>query len=162
MKNINLFVSFGIVCCALCPILTGCGGDKSRPADLPKLHPVTITVTSEDQPLENAVVSLVASPPLKYQAITPTDAEGKAVMKTYGYEGVPEGKFRVVITRDIDDDFVYVENSDGTQGIGGSTRYRTIDTLTYQADTTPFEIEVPSPPNQNTVFEVGKTVKVKY
>jgi len=156
-----MFVSLCIVFCAWCVVFTGCGGDSSRPADLPKLYPVTITVTSEGKPLEGAVVELVAVPPLKYQAITPTNAEGKAVMRTYGYDGVPEGKFSVVITRDIDDDFVYVENSDGTQGIGGSTRYRTIDTITYQADSTPFEIEVPLPPNQTTTFEVGETVKVR-
>jgi hypothetical protein len=153
-KNIFLLL-FGVLL-----FVTGCG-DSAKPKDLPELYPVTITVTSEGKPLENAVVDLVADPPLKFQAITGTDANGKAVMKTYNYNGVPVGKFKVVITRDIDDDFVYTQNSDGSQGIAGSTRYKTLDIKFSKADTTPFEIEVPLKSGQNTTFDVGKTVKIK-
>jgi hypothetical protein len=140
--------------------VTGCG-DNTAPKDLPKLYPVTITVTSEGKPLEAAVVDLVSEPPSKFQAITGTDTNGKAVMKTYNYNGVPAGKFKVVITRDIDDDFVYGKNSDGTQGVTSATRYQTLDRKFSKAETTPFEIEVPLKPEQNTVFDVGKTVKIK-
>jgi hypothetical protein len=140
--------------------VAGCG-DNTKPKDLPDLHPVMITVTSEGKPLEKAVVNLVSDPPLKFQAITGTDADGKAIMKTYNYNGVPVGNFKVVITRDIDDDFVYGKNSDGSQRTAGSTRYRTLDVKFSKAETTPFEIEVPLKPEQNTTFDVGKTVRVK-
>jgi hypothetical protein len=153
-KNIFILL-FGVLL-----FFAGCG-NNTKPRDLPVLYPVTITVTSEGKPLENAVVDLVSNPPLKFQAITGTDINGKAVMKTYNYNGVPAGKFKVVITRDIDDDFVYVKNSDGSQGIAGSTRYQTLDIKFSKAETTPFEIEVPLKPEQNIIFEVGKTVKVK-
>ncbi|MDR1478400.1 MAG: hypothetical protein LBJ00_05605 [Planctomycetaceae bacterium] len=140
--------------------VAGCG-DSAKPTDLPKLHPVTITVTSEGNALEGAIVQLVSDPPIKFQAITGTDANGKAVMKTYNYDGVPAGNFKVVITRDIDDDFVYTENTDGSKGIASSTQYQTLDTKFYQATTTPFEIEVPLKAGTNTSFEVGKTIKVR-
>jgi hypothetical protein len=153
-KNIFILL-FGVLL-----FVAGCG-DNTKPKDLPDLHPVTITVTSEGKPLERAVVNLVSDPPLKFQAITGTDANGKAIMKTYNYNGVPAGKFKVVITRDVDDDFVYTKNSDGTQGIAGSTRYRTLDVKFSKAETTPFEIEVPLKSGENTSFEVGKTIKVK-
>jgi hypothetical protein len=117
--------------------IAGCG-DSGDPKDLPKLYPVTISITSEGKPLENAIVNLIADPPLKFQAITGTDANGKAVMKTYNYDGVAAGKFKVVITRHINDGFVYTKNSDGTQGIESSTQYRTIDKKFSQATTTPF------------------------
>ncbi|MDR1480308.1 MAG: hypothetical protein LBJ00_15340 [Planctomycetaceae bacterium] len=138
----------------------GCGS-SAKPTDLPELHPVTITVTSEGKALEGAIIQLVSDPPQKFQATTGTDTDGKAVMKTYNYDGVPAGKFKVVITRDVDDDFVYTKNSDGSQGIAGSTRYQTIDTTFYDAITTPFEIEIPLKAGTNTSFEVGKTIKVK-
>ncbi|MDR1385171.1 MAG: Ig-like domain-containing protein [Planctomycetaceae bacterium] len=78
IKNKNIFIlSLGALF-----FVAGCG-DSAKPKDLPKLYPVTITVTSEGTPLENAVVELVSDPPLKFQAITGTDANGKAVMKTY-------------------------------------------------------------------------------
>ncbi|MDR1054004.1 MAG: hypothetical protein LBL39_07485 [Planctomycetaceae bacterium] len=154
-KNIFILLPLGVLL-----FVAGCG-DSAKPKDLPELHPVTITVTSEGKPLKDAVIDLVADPPLKFQAIMATDADGKAVMKTYNYNGVPAGKFKVVITRDIDDDFVYTKNSDDSQGIASSTRYRTLDTKFSKAETTPFEIEVPLKSEENTTFDVGETVKVK-
>jgi hypothetical protein len=153
-KNIFILLSGALL------LVAGCG-DRARPTDLPKLHPVTITITSEGKPLDKAVINLVSVPPSKFQAVTGTDANGKAVMKTYSYDGVPAGKCKVVITRNIDDDFVYGENSDGTKGIASYTRYRTIDTQFSSAETTPFEIEVPLQPDQKPTFEVGKTIKEK-
>jgi hypothetical protein len=40
----------------------------------------------------------------KYKSLAITNAEGKAVMSTYGHEGVPVGKYKVVVVKNIDDD----------------------------------------------------------
>lgn len=141
--------------------MSGCNGDSRRPADLPKLYPILITVTSEGAPLEKASVILVADPQSKYQSLATTDSGGKAEIVTYGYKGAPEGRYKVIIERTLDDDLVYGKDTSGEQAVVSYTTYRTIDSVTYKKETTPFEVEVPTKPEQSTTFDVGKTVKVK-
>jgi hypothetical protein len=88
--------------------------------------------------LDSTVIDLVSVLPSKFQAVIGTDTNGKAVMQMYGYDGVPTGKFKVIITRSINDDFVYTKDSDGIKVIANYTRYRTIDTQFSSAETTPF------------------------
>ncbi|MDR2641689.1 MAG: carboxypeptidase-like regulatory domain-containing protein [Planctomycetaceae bacterium] len=98
--------------------VSGCG-DSSRPKDLPKLYPCVITITQEGKPLENAVVELAATDQnnSKYQSLTLTNAEGKAVMSTYGFAGTPIGKYKVIVRKNIDDDLVYGTNSTGAKEV---------------------------------------------
>jgi len=147
-------------CFASLIFIVGCAGNSDRPADLPKLYPVTITVTAEGTPVEKAVVEFVSDPPSKFRAIGTTNDKGIAEMKTYGQKGSPAGQFKVVIKHDIEDEQVYGTKGEREYVVSFNT-YRTIDEITYKAETTPFEITVPVKSGQKPTFNVGQRVKVK-
>ena len=84
-------LSFGIV--------VGCG--PKLPVGMPKLYPVTITVMQDGTPLEGATVVLSGGSGV-WSATGLTDAQGKTNLHTQGqYAGVPEGKFKVAVTKAI-------------------------------------------------------------
>lgn len=77
----------------------GCDQGPEKPADLPELVPVTITVTYNGEPVEGANV-LLAPTSGKFSAAGITDAGGKAVMKTDAkYEGVPAGEYQATVAK---------------------------------------------------------------
>ena len=81
--------------------VVGCGGPK-KPADLPELYPVKVTVIQDGQPLEGASVML-NDPELKIRFTMggKTDAKGVAVIKTDAqFAGAPVGKFKVTVSKE--------------------------------------------------------------
>ncbi len=88
----KLFALLGAV--ALTAVV-GCGGPK-KPADLPELYPVKITVIQDGQPLEGASVML-NDPSLKIRFVMggQTDAQGVAEIKTDAqFPGAPGPSYR--------------------------------------------------------------------
>jgi 5-hydroxyisourate hydrolase-like protein (transthyretin family) len=159
-----LRIYLGFVLSAMLLMILGCK-DKPQPEDLPKLYPCIVTITQDGKPLEDAAVELIAEDQsnAKYQPVTKTDTEGKAVMSTYGYKGAPAGKYKVVISKKIDDDFVYGTSSTGDKEVQKYNTYRTVEPKYSDSKTTPHEIEVTG--KEKTVeatFDVGKAIKVRY
>lgn len=93
----KLFALLGAVAVTL---VVGCGGPK-KPADLPELYPVKITVIQDGQPLEGASVML-NDPSLKIRFVMggTTNAQGVAEIKTDAqFPGAPEGEFKITIRK---------------------------------------------------------------
>jgi hypothetical protein len=144
-------------------IITGCG-NKSRPVDLPSLYQCTITITQDSNPLEGAAVGFesVDSTNAKYLASAITDAKGVALMKTYAYQGSPIGKYKVVVTKFVNEVTEYKLNeSTGTKEPVNFKKYRLVEPQFTSAATTPHEIEITgNEKNVTKTFDVGKAVKV--
>ncbi|MCL2118549.1 MAG: Ig-like domain-containing protein [Planctomycetaceae bacterium] len=79
----------------------GCS-KENRPDDLPQLYPVTLTITMDGQPLENALVNFFAEDKAisKWTVGSITDSHGKAIIVTHGqFRGAPAGKFKVCVRK---------------------------------------------------------------
>ena len=77
----------------------GCG--QKRPAGMPPLEPVQITITQGSTPLSNAVLSLKAldASSGNFTCGGTTDEKGVATIVTHGqYKGAPVGKYKVSVT----------------------------------------------------------------
>jgi hypothetical protein len=83
-------------------VFYGCG-DKSRPADLPKLYPTKIVSTQDGSPLVDTRVDIYCTDmSAKYRVAGGiTDDSGLVDLKTYGYKGVPVGKYKVTALKII-------------------------------------------------------------
>ncbi|MDR1384674.1 MAG: carboxypeptidase-like regulatory domain-containing protein [Planctomycetaceae bacterium] len=142
--------------------MIGCR-DKSRPGDLPALYPCTITITQEGKLLEGAAVTFepIDSSSVKYRATAITGVDGSATMNTYGFSGVPIGKYKVVIAKIIQDDIEYKLNeSTGKNEPVSYKRYRTVEPQFSSAETTPHEIEITGKEKKaEHIFDVGKAMK---
>jgi hypothetical protein len=140
----------------------GCG-DKSRPSDLPPLYSCTVTVTQDGQPLEGASIRFDPIEPAdaKYQAAAVSGADGTAQMKTYGFQGTPIGKYKVIVTKIVSESTEYKLNeSTGKEEPVNSKRYRLVEPQFTSAETTPHEIEITGKEkNVTKTFDVGKAVK---
>lgn len=71
--------------------LGGCGSSG------PKLHPATGTVTLDGKPLADATVTFV--PAAGRPSDGKTDASGKYAIMTNGLPGVPEGDYKVTVSK---------------------------------------------------------------
>ena len=80
-------------------LLPGCG--QKMPDGMPKLYPVSVSVTQEGKPFADALVSLRASDPSAgtWTIGGTTDANGRVELYTNGYRGAPLGKFKVVLVK---------------------------------------------------------------
>lgn len=79
----------------------GCGGEK-RPADLPDLFPVSVTIEQEGKPVPGAVVTLNhADGDAKWSASCETENDGvaKNFFTNGKYKGVTQGKFKVCVRK---------------------------------------------------------------
>lgn len=80
---------FSLCFLSLATCLMGCGGDK-------KLYPVEGVVTLDGDPLEGATVTFTRE---GATASGLTSASGKFKLLTAGQEGVPEGTYKVTVTK---------------------------------------------------------------
>ena len=144
-------------------IVLGCHRTP-RPEGLPELHLVTLTVFQDGLPLVGADVMLY---PLDTTGAwthgSRTDDNGKARIVTHGqFVGVPEGKFKVTISKNL---VVEPEAENPPSGMPGSqgTRNRVFDLvdLAYKTrETTPLELEVKKGKTIKD-FDVGKPVRIE-
>jgi hypothetical protein len=73
-----------------------------RPEGMPELHPCSVTVTFGGQAIEGVVVSLTPEDGSKWGASGSTNKNGTAALSTsYGFKGVPEGKYTIAFVRII-------------------------------------------------------------
>lgn len=98
-------------------------------------------------PLAEAAVELAAvGEGVKYRSSSFTDASGRAVMSTYGFPGVPAGKYKVIVKKTL---------------VDGTVEYRTVEAEYSDAETTPYEIEVTGKGKSAATFDVGKAIKIE-
>ena len=151
-------------------ICNGCS-KENRPDDLPKLYPVTLTITIDGKPLGGALVNLFTEDQSisKWTIGGYTNAEGKLILATHGqFRGAPAGKFKVCVRKSE------LEGSPGMQedsrprsvidpvpmaGMGGGMP-KTIELVAPKfgsKTSTPLEIEVPASKKMlNLTLEVHK------
>jgi len=125
---------------------------------MPRLYPVTITVTGDGQPREEILVNLIAKTPAKYGAASgTTDASGDAKILTYGFVGVPLGEYTVTLSRIDIEGMTRVENSGGWDEFGGQV-YQYVEDKYTKAESTPYSITVTEKGVKET-FEIGAPVR---
>jgi hypothetical protein len=129
--------------------LTGCS-NSNRPSDMPTLFPCVVMITQEGSPLNGANVMLIPMPGTqdKYQASAVTDGGGKATLVTYGFDGIPAGKYKVCIRKVISDEKTGAE-------------FQTVEQQYAIPDSSPHEIEITGKKMPPMSFDVGKPVKIK-
>ena len=149
-------------------IFLGCGGcsNDNRPKDLPRLYPVTLTITQDDQPLDNALVLLYAEneADAKWTVGSRTDAQGKAIIMTHGqFRGSPAGKFKVCVMKSEADTGTDA-SSPAPLSVYGDTNTRSVmpkvtslvAPLFTDPKSTPLEIEVPPKGTTSLTLSVHK------
>ena len=142
-------------------LLLPCGcGDSARPKDLPSLYSCTVLVIQDGKPLEEARVELHSEGEQKYVPTAYTDASGIAVMQTHGFSGAPAGKYKITVSKNIEDDVVYQIGEEGEQVVASYNVYKTVDDQHSSASTTPHEVEVGRKTSRMEV-NVGDAVKNK-
>ena len=148
----------------LLTVLVSVGCNTSGvPSHFPKLHPCTITILQDGQPLEGASVALAPDDKQQLSASAVTDANGVAKMMIQAcYEGVPVGQYTVLvskITRVENPNVSATPSMDGTSSMGDrNQQYIT----TYYTDPSyddtkrsPLKIQITEGKNEQT-FEVPK------
>ena len=151
--------------------LAGCTAQRV-PDGMPKLVPVTLTLTQEGVPLSDAVVTLTdPSGGIPFMVGGTTDAGGNVVLYTHGkYKGAPLGKFKVRVVKTVSDqppsDLPPAPEIDSPefeayrQKIGKLPPLKTymlVEKRYTQPDTTPLEIDITGP--LTTTLDVGKAVR---
>jgi len=155
MRNIVVLLIFAVALA----LQAGCGGGgPHRPSDLPKLHPVNITITQGGTPLEGATVNLTSKTPATYGTATgATDSSGVAAMRTYGFTGVPEGQYTVTVMKTAIEGAT--EQMDGNAKIlVGGRIYQYVDAQYQNAETSTLSIDIKAG-TTNETLDVGAPVK---
>ena len=125
---------------------------------MPALHPVTLKFTQDGQPCEGASISLIPEIPSGWISGGSTDATGTAVLRTYGkYPGVPEGKYKVVVTKVVREQIG--PPSESMYDFAGEAVYHLIDTVYSVPGTTTIEIEVQPGRNVFDPMELGAEIR---
>jgi uncharacterized protein YfaS (alpha-2-macroglobulin family) len=151
--------------------LFGCTA-QSVPDGLPKLVPVTLTITQEGKPLAGAVVSLVdPGGGIQFAVGGTTDAQGNVVLHTHGkHKGAPLGKFKVrVVKTETDQLPPHLQTAPNMRSpeFGAYSReieklppqktYTLIEKRYTQSNTTPLELDITGP--LTTTLDIGKAVR---
>ncbi|MDR1959325.1 MAG: hypothetical protein LBQ54_09865 [Planctomycetaceae bacterium] len=162
MKKTIMFMVF---CAAVLTAVSTIGCKKdNRPEDMPPLFSCVITVVLEGTPLDEAAVSFVPveGTDAKYRAVGVTNAEGKATMKTYGFDGAPAGKYKVTVRKLVVEEGPTITNSDGEEVTAHGAEYQAVERKYMDAKTTPHEIEITAGKKTHEVtFDVGKAIKIR-
>jgi len=149
--------------------LIGCR--SATPEGMPRLYPVSIEITQEGNPLEEATVTLVSDDPElgRWVPTGITNASGVAVLQTNGlYSGAPLGTYKVVIAKRVTEPHPNPELAGAERGTPEEARYDQLNrerkTFTYVepqyssiADT-PLTIEVVAGQRTYSV-DAGKRVQ---
>jgi hypothetical protein len=129
----------------------------SKPKDMPKLYPVTMTFLQEEQPLAGATVTLMPiDPENKWDAGGVTDIHGKVILQTHGkYQGAAAGKYKICVIK--------VETESPPPGVDVSVTpirlksYHLVDQKFRDFEKTPLEIEIQGSFTQS--FDLGSATK---
>ena len=138
----------------------GCG--PKLPEGMPKLHPCTLTITQEGQPLEGALVALMSndSTLAKWAPSGVTDTSGKVVLKTQGkYDGAAAGEYKVIVTKEVVEKGVVLQEETATtpeRSIPGKT-FSYVEKQYGDVQKTPLTLKIEGKTNET--FDAGKAVK---
>jgi len=150
--------------------LIGCGG-PSRPADLPRLYPVSLTVIQEGEPLAGATVQLFPEDPAlaQWSPMGITDASGTVALKTNAiYNGAPLGSYKITVSKielephpnpewGLDDNhpnymrYLQIERN--------LKLYSYVESLYGSIENTPLRVEV-MPRQKNYTVDAGEKIRV--
>ena len=133
-------------------VYSGCSGNN-RPKELPRLFPVTLTITLDDQPLGDANVLLCAEneADVKWTIGGWTNADGEVTIGTQGqFSGSPSGKFKVCVVKSE-----VIKKDQDTP----ATVVDCVDRLFANPKSTPLEIEVSPKGATNLTLSVHKPQK---
>ncbi|MCF0234652.1 MAG: carboxypeptidase regulatory-like domain-containing protein [Thermoguttaceae bacterium] len=145
-------------------VLAACGACKKieKPEGVPDLHPVEIKLVQDGAPLVEASVSLYSEDPAlsQFGASGVTDASGVAKIFTLArYEGVPEGSYAVVVSKN---ETVYADGGTADSGEVGvdrpSTTMSVVSIDQTNKETTPHRVDVKKGKNK---FELDCGSKVQ-
>ena len=137
--------------------LSGCDSGPPRPADLPTLHRVTLTITQEGTPLAEADVVLTSTMPQTYSlASGTTDANGVVLLRTYGFDGVPAGRYTITVSKVAIEGGTEQQDGPATIIIGGQI-YQYVAADYLDVGTSPLSIEVAGRMEQ--AFDIGAAVR---
>jgi hypothetical protein len=154
-----MFKPFHYVVVALClcvPFLSGCN-QSQRPKGLPNLHPCTINVTQNGNPVDDVSVQLISKEESVWPVTGTTDTSGNAVLVTYGqFRGAPIGDYIVILSKRLTETSTPAAN----EYVSGVTEvYSLIDLKYTEPETSPLEMSVKK--GRNTIsFEIGQPVRV--
>lgn len=138
----------------------GCGGLK-KPGDMGDLGGCVVKVTQDGAPLEGADVIFHAQDEAnkKYTPSGRTNEKGEAKIKTYGFEGVPAGEYKVTVTKLVIEEGEVVVAEDGSETVEGGSEYQAVDAKYRDVNTTPLTVTIVDPMKEVPVFEVGAAVQ---
>jgi len=165
--NLKKILTFVCVAALGFALTLGCGG-KKKPDGLPKLVPLSVKVIQDGQPLAEASVSLVSDKQelLRWPSGGITGADGVAVITTYGFEGAPEGSFKVVVTKsEITGGAQTQEDAmkamTGEAQVEGEQHFSLVADEYGSASTTPLTIDVSGSNKEIKEFDVGEAVHIQ-
>lgn len=160
MRNFTLLAIFITVAASL----AGCKKD-SRPEGLPDLYPISVKVIQDGAPLEGAHVAFISSDPklMRWPCGGATGADGIAKINTYGFDGAPEGKFAVTVSKYESEGGMTAEESAAAMKDGSApppqseSVYNLVGMNFGNSSKTPLSVEVKAVElNETPEFDVGK------
>jgi len=144
--------------------IVGCQGEK-KPDGMPALHKTTLTFTQDGKPLADATITLMPldAANTKWPSGGTTDSSGVLKVKTMTkYDGLPEGKYLVGVTKtETEGTAAPVESSDSPgarPAVSTQKSYYLVEKQYRLANTSGLEVEVKPGKNEKTL-EVGKAVR---
>ena len=160
MRNFTLLT----ICVMVAASLVGCKKDP-RPEGLPKLYPISVKIVQEGEPLEGAHVAFVSSDPqlMRWPCGGQTGADGIAKINTYGFDGAPEGVFKVTVSKYeteggmTAEESVAAMQSDSKDPPKGESVYNLVAPDFGNSSKTTLSVEVKAVEvNETPEFDVGK------
>lgn len=151
MKLKNLFLL--LAAAGACVASSGCG--QKLPEGIPDLVPVTLVLTQEGAPLDEATVSCIPvdSAKSRWSCGGTTDAKGELPLATLGqYKGVPAGEYKVVVMKTL------IENPPQTRDDPPGQRYRLVPEEYESADATPLTFTA-SKAQKRVELDLGPAIK---
>lgn len=145
-------------------VVFGC--NQRLPDNMPRLYPLTVTVTQEGRTLDDATVALTAlDEGNPWTSGSRTDKNGVATIRTHGrYDGVPAGKYKVCIKKILVEgdpppsEMELFENPGMPRG-KPQELYHVVPLNFNDPEKTPFEVEVKESSNKCRL-EIPETVKI--
>ena len=156
---------FTLLLCALILSTIGCGGTE-KPDGMPPLHQTTLTFTQDGKPLAEASVTLSPQDAANTQWSLggATDSNGVLKVQTQGFDGAPEGTYKIVVTKtETEGAGAPVESSDDASvkpSAAGSVpkSFYLVDKKYRSVGTTDLTLEVKAGKNAQTI-DLGSAVR---
>jgi hypothetical protein len=137
--------------CAALTLFPACSS-QLKPDGLPKLYPLTLTLTQDGVPLDGASVSLFADDGVSTWTIGgTTDASGNMSPKTHGkFPGIPAGTYKVCVVK--------IETVPSARPEQDPDEYDVVDVKLRSPITTTLTLEA-GPGIKNVTLDVGKPIR---